>query len=477
MKTHSLKRQLLKHLWVPVLVLLVLEGIGSTIVANHISSLVHDQWLLDSAMTLQEQIRTTDGRPALDLPPAAVEMFIWDRVDRIYGQVITHDKQVLFSNAAIPQDALPVSFDVPIFYDAKVNDHHVRVVSTQYVLPGLAHQPVTIQVAETLKKREVTTRFIMVVMTLLECLTLLLTTVLIWMAVTRNIGKIDDITHQLANVNPDNIGLLKQIDSVPQEIEPMIQAINQLVLRVQDAQAFHKRFIANAAHQLRTPLATLLLQIEYALREQDQDKRLRSLLDAHRSVSRLQRVTWQLLTMMQSEQKTASMLQFKPVDLASIARHEVERFTDAAIERGMDLGYEGPEHALMILGEGHLLGELISNLLDNAIRYGTNNGTITLSLTENPVSLTVEDDGPGIPEDERVLVLERFYRGHQNDSEGCGLGLSIASEIASRHQAKLTIQSGKNGRGTRINIFFIGNMKNHIHKMQLSKSPIKFTSP
>jgi len=157
---------------------------------------------------------------------------------------------------------------------------------------------------------------------------------------------------------------------------------------------------------------------------------------------------------MQSEQQTASMLQFKPVDLADIARHEVERFTDAAVERGIDLGYEGPEQPLMIPGESHLLGELISNLIDNAIRYGKSNGTITLSLTAHPIVLSVEDDGPGIPEEERALVFERFYRGRQNDSEGCGLGLSIASEIASRHDARLDIQPGKDGIGTRINVTF-----------------------
>jgi two-component system sensor histidine kinase TctE len=162
-----------------------------------------------------------------------------------------------------------------------------------------------------------------------------------------------------------------------------------------------------------------------------------------------------LLTLMRSEQQTEKHLKLAPVDLAGIAREEVERWADAALEKEIDLGYEGPEDGIMITGESNLLRELIGNLIDNAIRYQSSGGTVTLILNASPVALVVEDDGPGIPEQERGLVLERFYRGSTSElAGGCGLGLPIAYEIAARHGAQLGIASGPENCGTRVQVTF-----------------------
>jgi len=140
--------------------------------------------------------------------------------------------------------------------------------------------------------------------------------------------------------------------------------------------------------------------------------------------------------------------------LLTLARDELERWADAAIARHIDLGYEGPDHGVWVLGTAVLLRELIGNLVDNAIRYGQSGGRVTLSLQSSPILLTVDDDGPGIPAQERPLVLERFYRGQDGRGDGCGLGLPIVKEIAARHGAVLRILDHPRGRGTCIEIAF-----------------------
>jgi two-component system sensor histidine kinase TctE len=171
-------------------------------------------------------------------------------------------------------------------------------------------------------------------------------------------------------------------------------------------------------------------------------------------VTRLRHVVQQLLTLARSEPNTETMARTAPLDLAALAREEVERWTDHAVERGIDLGYEGPDRPVMINGEPSLIRELIGNLLDNAIRYNMRDGKVTLAIEEAPTRLSVEDDGPGIPEGERQRVFERFYRSGDGREEGCGLGLSIAKEIAARHDAGLTLSGVPVGQGTRAEIVF-----------------------
>jgi len=151
------------------------------------------------------------------------------------------------------------------------------------------------------------------------------------------------------------------------------------------------------------------------------------------------------------------------VDLAKLAREELERWADTAIARNMDLGYKGPEEGIEITGEPHLLRELLGNLVDNAIRYGRVGGEVTLGLTSMPATLYVEDNGDGIPLSERELVLERFYRRTEAGGDGCGLGLAISREIAVRHGAQLAIGDNPYSCGARVTVTF-SNIEGLPHK-------------
>lgn len=451
----SLRRQLLLHLTGPLLVVLALGAAGGMLIARQVGSQVHDQWLLDSALTMAAQVKANGDHTTLALQSDAIQMFEWDRYDRIYWQASTARQGSLLANAALPSPPIAPQPDKPQFYDAELNGQTLRIVAIAMPAPAGINDTVRILVAETMHKRELVAATIFSKWAPLHIVILALAGAFIWLAVTRNLRKVDAVAARIGAYETDRLEPLADSERTPAEIAPLINAINRLLSKLSDEQETQKRFISNAAHQLRTPLATLQVQTQRVLRERDPVKHDEALEDVHRAVTRLHHVTHQLLTLMRSEQQTEKHLKRAPVDLAVLAREEVERWADSALRKGIDLGYEGPESGLTMTGEGHLLRELMANLLDNAIRYNSAGGAVTLVLEGDPVRLTVEDDGPGIPAQERGLVLERFYRGSTSElTGGCGLGLPIAFEIAARHGAQLRIAAPGEQGGTRVVVDF-----------------------
>lgn len=452
----SLRRKLLLHLAGPLLAVLALGAVGGMFIARHVGYQVHDQWLLDSAMTLAAQVKSSGNQVRLDLPPTAMQMFEWDRYDRIYWEAWSARQGRLLSNLSLPPPPAPLLPGKPQFYDADVAGQPVRVVAIAMRAPAGVDDTVRILVAETMHKRDRVAAKIFSQWTPLQVIVLLLAGAFIWLAVTRNLGKVNTIAAHIGAYETDKLTPIADTDKMPAEIAPLVSAINLLIAKLSAEQDTQKRFISNAAHQLRTPLATLQVQTQRVLRERDPVKHDQALDDVHRAVTRLHHVTQQLLTMMRSEQQSEKHLKLLPVDLAHLAREEVERWADSALSKQVDIGYDGPEHGVTIDGDSHLLRELMANLLDNAIRYNRAGGTATLSLSSAPVRIAVDDDGPGIPAPERELVLERFYRGANSElASGCGLGLPIAYEIAARHGAQLSIDVGPNQLGTRVLITFL----------------------
>jgi two-component system sensor histidine kinase TctE len=452
---NSLRRKLLLHLSGPLLLVLAFGALGGTFIARHTGYLVHDQWLLDSAQTLRAQVRLADGQAVLSLPPAAVQMFEWDRVDRIYWQAWSARRGVLLGNAAIPPAPAPLQLGRPLFYDATIDGAPVRVVAVEDRLAGSGGDTVRVMVAETMHKREDVAGKILSKSAPLQIAVLVLAGAFIWFAVSRNLRQLDRITAQLGGYETGSLTPIVESSQMPAEIAPLVGAINRLLGKLLDEQSSQKRFISNAAHQLRTPLASLQVQTERVLREHDPDKHRQALGDVYNAVTRLHHVTHQLLTLMRSEELTEKHLVLAPVDLAVLAREEVERWTDTALKKQIDLGYEGADAGVILTGEPVLLRELMGNLIDNAIRYNRPGGMVTLGIADGPPRITIDDDGPGIAEAERAMVLERFYRGSSSEGvAGCGLGLPIAFEIAARHGARLFILDGPHGKGARIEVLF-----------------------
>ena len=455
-KKYSLRRRLLVRVAAPLFFLLAVGSLGTFILARHIGSVVYDRWLFDSAMTMAAQLKSSGAEVALDLPKAAIEMFEWDSADQIYDEVRSKKKGTLFSNAQFPVQPTIQDFDKPIFYDAIINRLPVRVVAVNVVNPADPADIIYIQVAETTNKRGTLIKDTLLLLVPFLMAIFVAAGVFIWFAITTSLSTLAKIADQLADYEPENLRPVADTN-IPSEVSPLVGAVNKLIGKLSSAQDAQRRFVSNAAHQLRTPLATLQVQTERALRESDPQQHSQALTHVLSAVSRLRHVVHQVLTLARSEHReTSATDSTSPVmlDLAVLAREELERWADAAISRNIDLGYDGPEKGIEVIGEPYLLHELIGNLVDNAIRYGRAGGIVTLGITTAPVTLFVDDDGAGIPLTERALVMERFYRRSDANGEGCGLGLAIAQEIAARHGAELNVMENPAMPGTRFYVEF-----------------------
>jgi len=453
----SLRRRLLLRLWIPLSALLLVAAVLSFAVAFHFGSVVFDRWLLDSAMTLASQVQARETGLQLSLPQSALEMFEWDAVDHIYSEVTIDGKGPLFGKAAFPPVPASVSRAQPYFSDGVIDDRQVRIVAVFAVNPRKPSEGAVIQVAETKHKRTALVWDILSLLVPLQVGIVIVAGTLIWYAVRSSLRSLDGIARRLRSYEPTHLVPLEDVNTAPSEIKPLLIAINKLIDGMAQAQSAQQRFVANASHQLRTPLAALQVQTERALREKDPDKHSEALSRVYKGVTRMRHLTQQLLTLTRSDASSAGMLRMHTIDLAALVREHLEEWLDRAIAMQIDLGYEGPESGVMITGEPQLLTALLGNLVDNALTYNKPGGTVTVSVRAHPVCVSVQDDGPGIPAHELQRIFEPFYRREHAGSRGCGLGLPIARELAARHGATLRITRNPGDSGTRVDVWFGGS--------------------
>jgi two-component system sensor histidine kinase TctE len=281
---------------------------------------------------------------------------------------------------------------------------------------------------------------------------------LVWFGLSRGIAPLNALQQRLRARRPDDLSPI-DVRVAPSEIGPLIIAMNDLLTRLDSTMLAQRRFVADAAHQLKTPLAGLRMQAELAMRNAPPGDTQVSLEQIIAGTARATRLVNQLLLMANAENPNS--IAMPPMNVAELAKEQTLRWVDTAIERGIDLGFEGPDSAVMVRGQSILLGEALNNLIDNAIRYTPSPGRITVSISMQGrrVILAVEDSGPGIPLEERERVFDRFYRVLGSQAEGSGLGLAIVREIAVRHHAKIFITDSKQmapfASGARIEIHFL----------------------
>ena len=238
------------------------------------------------------------------------------------------------------------------------------------------------------------------------------------------------------------------------EVRTLTDTINDLLDRLSSAIATQQRFIANAAHQLRTPLAGLKLQVERAVREQDLSAMKPALMHIQDCADRMSHLTTQLLILARSDPINGDY-ELRPVDLCKLAKETSMDWVPKALQRHIEISFEGLTQPLYVQGDAVLLRELLANLLDNAICYGHERGNIIVKVECQPTPrLSVEDDGPGIPEYEIDKVFERFYRIPGSPGDGCGLGLAIVKELADLHKARLALSRCNAAGGTRFVLVF-----------------------
>ena len=453
----SLRRQLLISLLAPIVLVTLVSAVVAYYYAFNFATLAYDNSLFDSALDISRQTRVIDGEVHVDLPRAALDMLQSDTHDQVYYVVNDAKGAFVTGHRGLPlpgEDTAPPG--KPTYYDGSYRGNPVRVAALYSQVAGAAEgKPVMILVGETLNKRRALANEILLGMLLPELLLIVLVGVLVWYGVERGLRPLAALQKDIGNRSHRDLSPLPE-HNAPGEVRALIRAMNDLLARLSEALSAQQRFIADAAHQLRTPLAGLKTQTELALRQKEIDAVHHTLSQLNAATGRTTHLVNQLLSLARAEPEASRALTLGPVDLNELARDAAAEWVPRALARKIDLGFDGCDGAAVVEGDALLIREMLNNLLDNAVRYTQPGGQVTMrvGMERARVVLGVEDNGPGIPAAERERVFERFHRVLGSGTEGCGLGLAIVREIAQRHNADIRLGPGASGAGTLVMVAF-----------------------
>jgi len=450
----SVKGLLARWLIWPLIALVAFGAASAYFTAQRAARDAYDSALLDPALAIANQLRMNrEGHIEIGLSKIALEALRVDSVDRMYFRVTGRTGRIIAGNANIPLPSgayPPLAYDHN-FYDSVINGNRVRVAVLG--VPRMGGR-VLIQVAETVTKRDRLVTNLMLSTLIPVAIFIAIAILVVWHAIFRGLKPLDRLREEIDARSLADLHPMSEAEEAPQEIRSLVRTLNELLVRLDAAVERQKRFIANAAHQLRTPLAGLKTHTELARRTADPDE-MRTLLESVAGeTERAGRMVNQLLALARAEPSAGLAPSKKPVNLRDLAADATHFWVPRALARNIDLGFELKD--AWVSGDPTLLWELLGNLLDNAIAYTDAGGVVTVRTGTNnsKAILEVEDDGRGIPESERARVFERFYRIAGTGGEGCGLGLSIVAEIAEQHDASVDIGNPSSGKGTRVQVVF-----------------------
>ncbi len=286
-------------------------------------------------------------------------------------------------------------------------------------------------------------------------LTFPLSGLLIWIIIGRGLDSLVRVAQEVANRAPSHLEPV-DIKEVPEEIKPVIDELNKLFYRLKEGFEREKRFAADAAHELRTPLAALKTQAQVALNTNNIDEKNVALHKLITSVNRSTHIVQQLLIMGKLVSEEPNINDLDKVNLTKLTRETLAMLAPAAIEKQIELEFEHDAHTACFSGNLTAISILIRNLVDNAIRYCKQNGRVAVRVYQqnNEVALEVYDNGPGIPKELQSRVFERFFRVLGNKSTGSGLGLAIVQQICDLHHGRITLELPSEGTGLVFSVFF-----------------------
>jgi len=448
----SLFGEILDWMLTPLLLLWPISLVLTWLVAQGIASRPFDRGLEYNVQALAQLVRHDQQKVLFNLPQPAREILRADDADLIYYQVLGARGEFVSGERDFP---LPPDEEKPVSGEVRLRDDEIRGAAVRvaylWVRVDLAGaKPVLVQVAETLEKRSVLATEIIKGVMLPQFVILPLAVLLVWLALARGIQPLNQLEERIRRRKPDDLSPLDD-RVVPIEVAPLVSSINDLLLRLKDSIATQKRFLADAAHQLKTPLAGLRMQADLAQREDSSAEELKqSLKHIGRASIRATHTVNQLLALARAE-SGGSVIARQPCDLVALVMDVIQDSLPRAMDRHIDLGYEGldPGSAGVVLeANPTLLKELVRNLIDNAINYTPSSqatpGVVTARVLADRFGqvavFQVEDSGPGIPEAERDLVFQPFYRALGTEADGSGLGLPIVLQIAQQHGATVILE-------------------------------------
>lgn len=449
----TLRRQLIVWLAVPLAVLWSISTLVDYDIANRFVTSAYDRSLLDSAIDIGKQIKLEEGRIRADLPDVVLEMLVTGEPGKFYYLITGPEGEYIAGHKGLPPPPEPEA-DKVSYYDAEYLGKPVRIAALSLPLEGDRNKGmVRIQTAETVTGRTEFARQIMLRMMLPQVVLIFLAAFAVWYAVGRGLSQLTALQREIAHRSHRDLSALPE-EQTPQEVRPLIHAMNELLERLSRALAAQQRFIADAAHQLRTPLAGIKTQTELALRQAQSAEARSTLRQLQTATEQTTRLINQLLSLARAEPGAERARVTEKLDLTRLARDTTTEWVPRALARDIDLGFDSTLAAARIEGDSFLLKEMLNNLLDNAIRYTQTGGQVTVRVTPDTrdIVLSVEDNGPGIPVAERERAFERFHRVLGTGVEGCGLGLAIVREIAQSHGGDAHLTGGAHGAGTVVRI-------------------------
>jgi two-component system, OmpR family, sensor histidine kinase TctE len=455
MGIRSLRLNLLLGMLLPLGALFAINVAAVYRHANEMADIVANRTLLASARSIAEAVRDGNGGVEVVIPPAALGMFESEYRDLVYYRITNARGDLLAGYEALPGPPRRIGDFEHVFYDARFRGEAVRIVALTQLVP-LPHrmESATVLVGATMRARDAMVSELSLESAQRQGILVLIASALAWFTLRRVLAPLLRLGKEVAARRPDDFERLS-VTSIHDELRPLVSALNEHMGRLGDQLNAQRRFTANAAHQLRTPLTLLHTQVQYALNKstpQDQTDVVRAIAATSEQMTRL---IAQLMTLSRAD--SDQRLHHGPVDLTSLTRRFLEEYAPSALAHGIDLAFEdNTVRPAIVHGDPALLREVLVNLVDNAVRYTTSGGSVTVTLAHDASGclLLVRDDGPGIPATERELVFERFYRILGNEAEGSGLGLAIVKDIVNGHNGTIVLRDPPEGPGLVVEVRF-----------------------
>ncbi|MBO9352424.1 HAMP domain-containing protein [Bordetella petrii] len=413
------------------------------VVAQNIANVPYDRALANNLHVLSRYVHAQDGRAVLHMSESVRDVLRADETDSVFWLALGSHGEYLGGDRALP---LPADLGQPqpgtiLYTDDTLRGFGVRLAYTWVDLHIPHTQPALLVVAETMERRTQLANDIIKGVIIPQFIVLPVAVLLVWFGLSRGVAPLNALQQRLRARRPDDLSPIDE-RAAPTEIAPLVGAMNELLDRLSANVQAQRRFVADAAHQLKTPLAGLRTQAELALRDASPDEMQSSLRQLVMGSERATRLVNQLLLLARAENPHTADL--TPTDLNAVGYEQTMLWVPQALALNTDLGFEAAEGPVRIAGNGILLAELLNNLVDNALRYTPPGGHITVRVRATPTHavLEVEDSGPGIAPEEHERVFDRFYRVLGTQAEGSGLGLAIVREIAQKHGAQVQIHEG-----------------------------------
>lgn len=461
----TLRGQLLRWLLVPLSLIFLIDLAGSYYLASKLADRVYDGELMEIARELGLHVKRNSAGYVWDLETDAERTLLLDQVDQVAYTVFGPDGRALAGDLNLARHPLPVRANTA-FFDGERDGEAVRFAVLRVNPTGASSgggpagaaggEAVTVQVVETMGKRNNLVREMFFDITGPQLLLILIAGGLVYFGVARGLAPLGRLREAVAARSHLDLSPVPPHDA-PGEVHPLLSSVNDLMGRLNEVLTFQNRFIADAAHQLRTPVAGLKAHIELALREEEPGEIKRALAHLYTGVQRMSHLVAQLLSLARNEPNTVNKLALIPLDLNKLAFEVTMEWVPEAYKKDIDLGFDDAEKHVMIGGDAMRLTELLNNLLDNAIRYSQRGGRVTVRVEQEPTPrVSISDDGPSIPVEERQRVFERFHRLLGSHTDGSGLGLAIVREIASLHRAEISLEDDTDGVGNVFTVAFPG---------------------